>query len=194
MQTQDNDTYNRILDVASDLFSKRGYDAVTLRDIGNAVQIKHASLYYYAPEGKTQLYMAVMERNLRRHREGILRALGQAEGDVRGQLRAVGQWLISQPPLNMSSVIQVDTQAIGAENAAHLSRMAYDALREPLVAALDAARTSGQITLRNLDMGALAFLTMIEVVHGVPSSGGKLLMDAYIDELIDMLMRGWEPR
>lgn len=190
----DNATYQRILDAAAELFSARGYEAVTLRDIGNAVSIKHASLYYYAPEGKQQLYMAVMERAFQRHRAGIIQAIADAETDIRSQLRAVGHWLVSQPPMNMSRVIQADTAALGSVNAVRMSRFAYDALREPLVAALEQARVDGHITLRNLDMGALTFLTMIEVVHSVPSSGGKMLMDAYIEELIEMLMRGWETR
>jgi len=94
----------------------------------------------------------------------------------------------------MSRVIQADTNALGADNAVRLSRFAYDALREPLVAALERARADGHIMLRNLDMGALAFLTMVEVVHSVPSGGSRMLMDAYIDELIEMLMQGWEAR
>ncbi len=187
----DNETYQRILDVATELFAKRGYEAVTLRDIGDALNMKHASLYYYAPEGKKQLYMDVMERNLLRHRDGIAAAIGGAGDDLRAQLQAVGRWLISQPPVDMRRIIHVDTKSIGAAEAAHLSQLANVALREPLVAALGHARTAGQIALRNLDMGAVAFITLIEVVHGVQTGGSKMPMDAYIDELTDMLMNGW---
>jgi len=187
----DNETYQRVLDVAADLFARRGYEAVTLRDIGQALDMKHASLYYYAPNGKKQLYMDVMERNLQRHREGIAAAISSAGEDLRAQLRAVGRWLISQPPVDMRRLILVDTKSIGESEAAHLSQLANVALREPLVAALGRARGDGQIALRNLDMGAVAFITMIEVVHGVQTGGSKMPMDAYIDELIDMLMNGW---
>ncbi|MCL4248476.1 MAG: TetR/AcrR family transcriptional regulator [Anaerolineae bacterium] len=187
----DNETYQRILDAAAELFARHGYEAVTLRDIGQALDMKHASLYYYAPEGKKQLYLDVMERNLMRHREGIAAAIAGAGDDLRAQLRAVGRWLISQPPVDMRRLIRVDTRSISAAEAAHLSQLANAALREPLVAALGRARDAGLITLRNLDMGAVAFITMIEVVHGVQTSGNKMPMDAYIDELIDMLMNGW---
>ncbi|MCA9906333.1 MAG: TetR/AcrR family transcriptional regulator [Anaerolineae bacterium] len=187
----DNETYQRILDAAAELFARHGYEAVTLRDIGQALDMKHASLYYYAPEGKKQLYLDVMERNLMRHRAGIAAAIAGASDDLRAQLRAVGRWLISQPPVDMRRLIRVDTKGIGAAEAAHLSQLANAALREPLVAALGHAREAGLITLRNLDMGAVAFITMIEVVHGVQASGNKMPMDAYIDELIDMLMNGW---
>jgi len=46
------------------LFSKRGYIRVRLRDIASAMGMKHASLYYYAPAGKQQLFIEVVERNL----------------------------------------------------------------------------------------------------------------------------------
>ena len=116
----DNETYQRILDAAAELFARHGYEAVTLRDIGQALDMKHASLYYYAPEGKKQLYMDVMERNLMRHRAGIAAAIAGASDDLRAQLRAVGRWLISQPPVDMRRLIRVDTKSIGAAEAAHL--------------------------------------------------------------------------
>lgn len=189
-----NPTYQRILDVAAELFSTRGYEAVTLRDIGDALGMQHASLYYYARNGKKQLYLDVMERNLLRHREGITQAITIAGDDLRTQLKAVGRWLFSQPPMDMSRMIRVETSAIDPADAARLSQLAYDALREPLVAALRRARADGQIVLRNLDMGALAFLTMIEVVHSVPSGEQKLPTEVYVDELIEMLMHGWTGR
>lgn len=187
----DNETYQRILDAAAELFARHGFEAVTLRDIGQALDMKHASLYYYVPKGKKQLYMDVMERNLMRHREGIAAAITGAGDDLRAQLRAVGRWLITQPPVDMRRLILVDTKSIGTAEAAHLSQLANTALREPLVAALGRARDAGLISLRNLDMGAVAFITMIEVVHGVQTGGSRMPMDAYIDELIDMLMNGW---
>jgi AcrR family transcriptional regulator len=192
--THDNDTYQRILDAAAKLFATRGYKGVTLRDIGDALGMKHASLYYYAPDGKPQLYRDVMERSFRRHREGITQAIAGAGDGVRAQLRAVGRWLVSQPPMEMSRVIHADAAGIGSEEAAGLSQLAYEALREPLVAALRAARADDQIALRNLDMGALAFVTLVEVVHAVPGGMSAGQMEVYLDELIDMLMNGWVRR
>jgi AcrR family transcriptional regulator len=190
----ENETYTRILDAAAELFSTRGYEAVTLRDIGNAVSIKHASLYHYAPKGKKQLYISVMERNFQRHRQGITQAIAHADENIRAQLRAVGRWLTSQPPMNMTRVIHAETEAIGHEQAARLARLAYEALREPLVDALRTAKERGEIVQRNLDMAALSFITLIEVVHGVPARMNPEQMEAYIDEVIEMLMLGWSAR
>ncbi|MDX2139409.1 MAG: TetR/AcrR family transcriptional regulator [Chloroflexota bacterium] len=190
----DNETYQRLLDAASEQFGTRGYKAVTLRDIGNALGMEHASLYYYAPGGKKQLYLDVMERSFLRHQEGIEAAIAQAGEDVRAQLKAVGRWLVSQPPMDMKGVIHTSSVEIGEEQSARLSQLAYNALRQPLVKALAAARKREEISQRNLDMAALAFVTLIEVVHGIPVRMNAAQMDAYIDEVIEMLLMGWVGR
>jgi AcrR family transcriptional regulator len=191
---QDNSTYERILDVVGELFAAHGYQAVTLRMIGDALDMTHASLYYYAPNGKKQLFLDVTERNLTRQRDGITHAISSAGDDVREQLRAVGRWLFSQPPMDMSFLIRVDAAVLGETEAARLSELADHSLRQPLVAALQRARDREQITLRNLDMGVLAFMTLVEVVHRVPSGMNTAQTDAYLDELIEMLMLGWAAR
>ncbi len=71
----DNETCEHILKVANELFSQRGFAAVRLRDIAAAVGMKHASLYYYVPGGKEQLFIEVLERNFHRHREGLTQAI-----------------------------------------------------------------------------------------------------------------------
>lgn len=42
-----NDTRNKILKISLDLFSKRGYSAVSIRDICKEVGIKESSVYYH---------------------------------------------------------------------------------------------------------------------------------------------------
>jgi AcrR family transcriptional regulator len=70
MRAASNSTHQTILDAAERLFAERGYAAVKMHDIARAVDMRHASLYYYAPAGKEQLYVEVMERNFNRHRAG----------------------------------------------------------------------------------------------------------------------------
>lgn len=63
----DNETKNKILDIATELFALKGYDAVTMRDIAGAVGIKMSSIYYYY-EGKE----ALIEDVLSRFKEGYI--------------------------------------------------------------------------------------------------------------------------
>ena len=42
-----NETKQKILDVALDLFSQNGFSAVSIRDICKVVDIKESSVYYH---------------------------------------------------------------------------------------------------------------------------------------------------
>lgn len=57
----DNDTKNRILDIATELFALKGFSAVSMRDIAQAVGIKPASIYYYY-ESKDALMNDILSR------------------------------------------------------------------------------------------------------------------------------------
>ncbi len=46
---------HEILNVAAEMFAQRGYDAVSIRDLGKAIHMTPASLYHYFSE-KEQLY------------------------------------------------------------------------------------------------------------------------------------------
>ena len=74
MQTQ-SDARQRVLDTAEALFLARGYSAVTLRDIADALAIKQASLYYHFPEGKEQLFVAVLLDGVANHFNSIKAAV-----------------------------------------------------------------------------------------------------------------------
>jgi|LZQP01.1.fsa_nt_gb AcrR family transcriptional regulator len=50
---------DRILDIAAGLFAERGYAAVSMRDVGTALKMTPASLYYHF-NGKIVLYQEVL--------------------------------------------------------------------------------------------------------------------------------------
>ena len=67
-------TRERILDAALDLMSERGYGAVSVRDLADAVGIKGASLYKHFT-GKREAFDALIARETA-HIERILHAAG----------------------------------------------------------------------------------------------------------------------
>lgn len=185
-----NETRTRILDAADALFSRRGYAAVTLRDIAFEVGMRHASLYYYAPGGKEQLFVEVMERNLRQHGLGISAAIAGAGDDLRSQLIAVAHWLLSQPPLDFTRMAHADLQALPQEHADRLAHLAY-ALHEPIVAALTAARERGAIRFTDANLAALAFVSVIQGLHAVPSRYVQGSLEPVVQKVVGMLLDGW---
>ena len=69
----------RLLDAAERLFHERGYSAVSMADIATATGIRKASLYHHVPGGKEELFVEVSVRTFERHKEGMSKALAQAE-------------------------------------------------------------------------------------------------------------------
>jgi AcrR family transcriptional regulator len=187
----DNETRRRILDVAESLFSRRGYAAVKLRDIGAAVGMKHASLYYYAPEGKEGLYVEVMERSFRRHREGLSESIAGAGDDLRDQIHAVARWIVSQPPLDLSRMVHADMPALQPEHAARLMQAAFDALRIPIAEAL---RRAADVNINDPDLAALALVSVLQSVHNIPSYYPDAVRQQVGKEVADMMLYGWLKR
>ena len=194
MNGPNNETRQRILGVADELFSARGYAATRLRDIASRVGMKHASLYYYVPGGKEQLFVEVMERNFKRHREGMEQAIRKAGPELRAQMRAVSVWLLAQPPLDLMRMQYADMPVLSAEKAQYLSWLAYDSLRMPLRDALVVARTQTLVNLPDLDLAVMSFIALIESIHGNPMRYTPAGLTAIAEGIIDMLLTGWLAR
>lgn len=184
----------RVLSLAEALFSERGYDSVTLRDIASGVGIRQASLYHHAPGGKEQLYVEVTERGLRRHQAGLEAAIREAIG-LRSQLRASARWLLSQPPMNLSRFVRSDLPAIAREHADRLLATSYTALFVPIERILREAARDGEIGSRNPTLIAATFISLIEGLWDANYVNAiRHTREEMADELIDVLLDGLRPR
>lgn len=67
----------RILEISEDLFTRRGYRAVSIRDIAQACKVSNAALYYHFPS-KDSLFQEVIEMHAHRLRDQMLRAAEKA--------------------------------------------------------------------------------------------------------------------
>ncbi|NJL96041.1 MAG: TetR/AcrR family transcriptional regulator [Anaerolineae bacterium] len=185
----------QVLNVAEQLFMERGYSAVRLKDIADALNIKQASLYYHFPQGKEELYVEVLRHSLRRHAAGIQAALAQAPaGDWLAQLEAVASWLLSQPPVDKMSTVQHDLPEIHPETVHMLDEESFAALFVPILGIFAAAQASGQIELEDPDLVAGMFLGMINNLHMVKAEWNPRSKHQMAEMLIRLLARGLEPR
>lgn len=197
--TPNNETREQILTVAEELFFQRGYAAVKLRDIAAAVGMRHASLYYYAPGGKEELYVEVMRRSFHRHREGISQAIRSASNSLVDQLVAVAEWMLSQPAVDLTRMTNADLPAIDSKVAAELGKLAIDSMTKPLIDALKAAAARGEIEpMPHYGLAAMAFNVLIQSTHHIPAdaverefAGGRKVIT---QTLVNMLLYGWSPR
>lgn len=184
----------RLLTVAERLFSERGYTAVTLRDIANDVGIRQASLYYYFPDGKEQLFVAVTEQGLIRVTTELAQvATETSHRNLREQLNCIANVLLDQPPIDLARMIRSDMPAISREHAERLTRKAFEALIEPLARVFRAARERGEQRIEDDLLLAGWFLAMIETAQIAerfsPRSSAQMA-----SEMIAVLIDGVQPR
>jgi AcrR family transcriptional regulator len=59
-----------IIEIASDLFLKQGYEATSVRQIADAVGVTEAALYYHFKEGKRELLQAVFACQMPNFKQG----------------------------------------------------------------------------------------------------------------------------
>ncbi len=160
----------RVLQAAERLFTERGYAAVTLRDIAEALGIRQASLYYHAPGGKEELFVQVTERGLERHRAGLETAISQAGEELREQLRAAARWLLSQPAMNFARMLRSDMPAIRESEANRLRLIAYQSLIAPLEAAFRPALLDEPGRLEKMSAAARTFASRLAALVRLNSS------------------------
>jgi AcrR family transcriptional regulator len=180
----------RVLNVAEHLFGEKGYKGVTLRDIAKELGIRQASLYYHVPGGKEALYVAVMKQSMKRHREGLEQAIASTKSDITSQLQAAARWLLSQPPMNYTRMLQSDMSAISEENAEELRQISFLSLIIPLGTVFQTAVPNTPIGLAKARTLAGAFLSIVEGIHALPSHYSSQPKEQIADIIIDTLIHG----
>jgi AcrR family transcriptional regulator len=181
----------RVLDTAEELFHKRGFNAVSMRDIADALEMRQASLYYHVPDGKEQLFVEITERGLRRHRIGLDEVIAEAKPGIESQLAAASKWLVDHAPIRLMSMLETDMPAISHENAQQLTYMAFQSFFSPITELFQKAIEKGEI--RRFDPNQLAghFLSMMDGISYTTTAGhAPAPMNKLAEDMIDLLLNG----
>lgn len=180
----------RVLVVADQLFTERGYQPVTLRDIAQKIGIRHASLYYHFPAGKEELYVEVTVRRMQRYREELEQAIQSANGDWQTRLHAAASWMLSQPRMNLGRMLQSEMPLISEAAAEKLRLIIFESLLKPLEAIFrDALATNPDKRKRSATIAGM-FLSLIEGIDNLPPSYVEGSKQDLIDVVLDVLING----
>lgn len=184
----------RVLDAAEKLFMEHGYDRVSMRDIAALLGVRQAALYYHAPEGKSQLFMMVVERNMERQRKGLESVIEAAPHELHAQLTAISLWLVDHMPIDMIGMLRSDAAQTGDNGAqlfAHVSR----SIMAPILRVVMEAQERGEV--RDMEPTALAGMLIANMnwtallTHYFPIGRPKEQM---IESQISVLLYGAAPR
>lgn len=192
-QTQTNtESRERVLSVAERLFTERGYQAVTLRDIAQEVGIRHASLYYHFPNGKEEMYVAVTERRMQHYRMGLEGVIREAGSDWREQLRAAANWMLAQPTMYLGRMMQSEMRSISEAEAEQLRVIVFASLLLPLEAVFRTALANNTDERKRQRGATLAgmFLSLIEGIDNLPPAYVAGSKHELVDVVLDVMVNG----
>jgi len=185
---------DRILQKALELFSEKGYDATSVREICEAAGITKPTLYHFYGS-KEGVYRAIVEGALDRFQRDLVLALG-AEGSLRDRLVRMAQAYVEgtrrEPDLARFVMALIHNSPRSAP-ATDLMGF-YQRILDALALTVDAAVARGEVRAGPTDVRLLVFMGALgEAMHGHLLVGRPDLTPALAETLVDTVLGGWTP-
>ena len=185
-------SHDRILLQALALFSDRGYDATSVREICEAAGVTKPTLYHFYGS-KEGVYRALVEGTLDQYRDGV-RAIVEATGTVPERLKTIARGhftytkerpelvrflisLIDNPP---GSAPPTDFHRLYDEVLSHYARLIQEGVDDGTLA-------PGPVAVRLLVFSG----AMMEAIRGFLFAARPELTAELADTLVDTILRGW---
>jgi AcrR family transcriptional regulator len=185
-------SHDRILKKALELFSEKGYDATSVREICEAAGITKPTLYHFYGS-KEGVYRAIVEGALERLQADVVRAL-RSEGSLRDRLVRMARTYVEgtrrDPDLArfIMALIHNSPRSAPATDLVGFYRGILDALARTI----DGAIAHGEIRPGPTDVRLLVFMGALgEAMHGHLLVGRPDLTPALAETLVDTVLGGW---
>jgi len=183
---------DRILKKALELFSDKGYDATSVREICEAAGITKPTLYHFYGS-KEGVYRAIVEGSLVRFQADMIQALSGA-GSLRERLVCMAQAYVEatrrEPDLARFVLALIHNSPRSAP-ATDLQGF-YQGILDALAAALDGAVASGELRPGRTDVRLLVFMGALgEAMHGHLLVGRPDLTPALAETLVETILESW---
>ena len=183
---------DRILQKALELFSDRGYDATSVREICEAAGITKPTLYHFYGS-KEGVYRALVEGALERFRADMAQALS-GEGTLRDHLsrmaRAYVDAAVREPDLARFLMALIHNPKHSAPATDFVGF--YHGILDELARVIDAAMARGEVASGSTEIRLLVFMGALgEAMHGHLLAGRPDLTPELADALVDTVLRGW---
>jgi AcrR family transcriptional regulator len=157
------ESFTRVAMTAGRLFLARGYAAVSLRAIAEALGIRAASLYFHCPAGKAELYARSLEVFLGAYRGELALARGRAR--FPGAVYRMADWMLARPPVDLQRIVRVDLPQLDEARGRAVLEVLHDAVLGPFVEVFEAA-TAASALRRGVD-AHIAAASVIALVDGL---------------------------
>lgn len=183
---------DRILKKALELFSEKGYEATSVREICEAADITKPTLYHFYGS-KEGVYRALVEGALERFRDDILRAL-EGESPLRERLLRVARAYLDAATREPDLARFVMALSHNPQHSAPQTDFVgfYQGLLSEIARVVDAAVARGEIAPGPTDVRLLVLMGALgEALCGHLLSGQPALTHELADSLVDVVLGGW---
>jgi AcrR family transcriptional regulator len=185
---------DRILKKALELFSDKGYDATSVREICEAAGITKPTLYHFYGS-KEGVYQAIVEGALERFQADLTDAL-QGEGSLRDRLVRMARSYVEatrrEPDLARFILALIHNPPRSAPDTDFMRF--YQGILGALAHAVDWAAARGEVRPGPTDVRLLVFMGALgEAMHGYLLLGRPDLTPAFAETLVDTVLEGWVP-
>ncbi len=183
---------NRILLKALALFSEKGYDATSVREICEAAGVTKPTLYHFFGS-KEGVYRAIVEGSLERFQADILVALA-GDDALRPRLIRLARGFVEattrDPDLARFLMALIHNPPRSAPETDFAGF--YQGILDALADAIESAARRGEIAHGSTDVRLLVFMGAIsEAMHGYLLVGRPQLTPQLAETLVDTVLMGW---
>lgn len=193
MQKQGNSSA-RILDAALSLFSKRGYEATSTREICELAGITKPTLYYFF-ESKEGIYRALVQTAFDDYGRVIEAGLS-VPGTLREKLKRIAE-LMFERACAKPEMVRFLFSIVYSVNSpfVQLVQSSHDAMVERMYQAVADAAEHGEIFPGDVGV-RMTVLTgaLVEAMSNYLISGKPQLTEELADSIIDTVFDGWSRR
>jgi TetR/AcrR family transcriptional regulator, cholesterol catabolism regulator len=142
---KDQETRERILEVAERLFLAKGFKGVSMKDIADEVQVTTAALYYHFPEGKQDIFLSMVQRTLKKWGQQAFSKIEHVEG-LHAQLVTITHTALTHPPVIHTLMRDVEEFCNDNPRRRNLMRKESLELQQRINTLFEQAAEKGEIT------------------------------------------------
>lgn len=181
----------QIEDVASALFSDRGYRATSMRDIARELDIQGASLYAHIPS-KEAVLASIVERASERFDQAI-RPIAQSQGSASERLRRMidAHVRVVAEGRERAHVFLFEWVSLGPERRRAVA-LARDAYEDHFTRVVGEGIASGELAHEDARMAAVFLLSAMNALAHWYRPDGPLGPEAIAKQYADLFLHGLE--
>lgn len=185
----DDDRAGAIYRTAAQMIYEKGFDATSMNEIAEAVQLTKPGLYYYV-KGKKELLFSIMNFAMDLLDLEVV-AVAKQQPDALERLRAIVRrhaWLLTQATGAIAILID-ETRGLSDDQRARITarkRSYFDFIRQTL----DRLKSEGR--LRNVDTTTASFSLLGQIMWLARwyQEGGRLEREQVVDDIAEIALGG----